>query len=189
MADLEVVYDPAKEMATIVNVDERRGWGPAMIGPDAGIILQAFIDSMPFDVSVLNEYDACQVFNGFLDGLAAGATETATPDTDSPVVESGSAGVADETVPGAEHGAPTDQPPGPAPADTDTGVEVDQGETDQVIPPHDPAFGLEPVAESHFTRETCVMCDGNGTVQISPDEPAAQCGMCKGQGSVLVSVP
>ena len=167
MANLEVIYDPAKELAAIINTDDRQGWGPAMIGPQAGMILQTFLDTVPFDLSIMSSYDATQAFSDFLRTAGLAADETAaTPVT--PSESPTDPGVDTTAATAAEHEARdnTTVPP-EQPHDTDTPVVPDT--TDTVIP--------------------CVNCGGGGTVQVEPDTDPVKCGMCGGTGKLTIQAP
>lgn len=165
MAELEVIYDPAKELACIINVDDRCGWGPAMIGPQAGNILQAFLDTAPFDLSLLGTYDATRAFTSFLEssGLAAPET-TAEGETVAPV-EGGNAGMDNGNALAEAEATGAGDVPAPAPADTDD--DTPESTTPQVI--------------------DCPGCNGQGTTQYDPEQPAVTCGMCQGKGKLTVA--
>jgi hypothetical protein len=187
MAELQVIYDPQLELAAILNVDERIGWGPAMVGPDAPIILQAFIDQTPFDVSALDSYTAAVAFNQFLDKLVERNAATAATVDPVPVGPDDDSGVADQTVPTAAQGAPTDEPPAVQPADTDSSVEADESPASASIEAGRTPFVPPDTPAPPTTVQPCMLCDGTGMVQTDPDAPAATCGMCNGSGKVTVA--
>lgn len=166
MTELVVVFDPAQEMAAIVNVDEQCAWGPAMIGPNAGDILRAFLDTVPFDVTVMSAMTAQEAFSSFL--LQAGllADAAATEGDNSPVVEQGDASL-DYGAARAEAEAvnATSTPP-PQPADTD--MDVNASPTHQMI--------------------KCPNCEGKGMIEFGGGEPPQQCGMCSGKGTLVVAM-
>lgn len=166
MAELEVIYDPAKELAAIVNVDNREGWGPAMIGPQAGQILQAFIDTAPFDLTLLSSYDAVKAFTSFLErtGLAAPATETAS-DTVAPV-NGGSASMDYEQRAAEQEAAAASDVPPLAPADTD------EPETESASP----------------TVIDCPNCGGSGEQTNGETGAVEVCGMCQGKKTLTIAV-
>lgn len=166
MADLEVIHDPAKEMAAIVNVDTQMGWGPAMIGPDAGLVLQAFIDAMPIDISTLTEYSATQAFKSFLGrALDVDAAMGATPPAGAlePLDDSDVAAAALAESEAREAGR---EPPAPAPADTDP--PAPEAAPSQVVP--------------------CFNCDGSGMIEFGDGSPSQRCNMCQGTGKLLQPV-
>lgn len=167
MADLEVIFDPDKEMACIVNTESHMGFGPAMIGPFAGQVLQAFIDATPFDVSLLTEHGAAAAFASFLETQAAPAAATpANPDL-SPLGPIGGPRVDDgrlEDRTAAESGA---EPPAVQPADTD-----------------------EPAPDTAASSVvTCFNCNGAGVIEFGGDEPSQRCNMCQGTGKILQAQP
>lgn len=189
MADLVVIYDPALELGAIINTDERVSWGPAMIGPEAPVILQSFIDSTPFDVSELDTYTAARAFADFLDKLVAARTPAQTPPETGQVVASGDPEVAVPDPPGTAQGAPTDQPPAPQPADTDPGVEANESPASASIAAGQAPYAPNPAPLTTTTQQQCAVCEGTGQVQMGEGEPAAQCGLCGGSGQVTVTVP
>lgn len=188
MAELVVIYDPALELAAIINTDERVSWGPAMIGPEAPVILQSFIDTTPFDVSMLDTYTAAQMFADFLDKLVeARAAPPADPPASS-VVSGGHMELDSFGVPTTAHGAPTDQPPAPQPLDTDPGVEANESPASAPIVHAGLPTGAGSPPVPQTVLQQCAVCEGTGTVQMGEGEPAAQCGLCGGSGQVTVAV-
>lgn len=162
MANLVVVYDADKEMAAIVDTDERRSWGPAMVGPDAGDMLQTWIERMPFDVTILDERVAAQLFTEWLADMVKGATET-PPTADPGPLEPLGSGSLDE-APRAEHEAAEagDGPPEPQPADTDP--EANEGTPD--------------------TWVNCPLCNGAKQVQVGDPPEWRECDMCHALGVI-----
>jgi len=184
MADLVVIYDPVLEMGAIVDVDEQASWGPAMVGPQAADILQAFLDSVPFDMTTMPTMFVTDAFRSFLDRIVAAAPQTQAPPDSDAVVQQANPGMADGTVVTTAQGAPTDEPPAPAPHDTDASVETHAGETDQVMQPgaaYSPAGAIEPPQ-----YQQCVLCDGLGVVSQGEGQAPQPCGMCGGKGKVPV---
>jgi hypothetical protein len=166
MADIEVIFDPAKEYAAIVSIDHRAGWGPAMVGPNAGVILQTWVDSMPFDVSLLDSDSASVVFTDWLDSFFRSAPEAAVSPSDSPVEPMDGSPVG-ETPPdrtGPDNGA--GEPPEPAPADADM-------EADASPPP---------------TVAVCPLCAGTGVTNDGADGASITCAMCGGAKVVHMPV-
>jgi hypothetical protein len=165
MGDLEVVHDNAKEMAALVHVDEQRSWGPAMVGPNAGELLAAWVAAMPFDPTILDERVAVQLFKDWLRDMAGQSTEAAATPTVGPLEpirgsEVGAERLADRTA--AESAA---DPPAGQPADTD--LEADAGTPATVI--------------------VCPLCAGTKFVTVDEGEPAQPCGMCQGVGMVTLA--
>jgi hypothetical protein len=167
MTDIEVIYDPVKELACIINLDTRLGWGPAFIGPNAGNVLQLWIDSLPFDPTLLTDYQAASVFDDWLQQMAASPAEAASSPPVSPVEPLDGAGLAHDALAQAEAAASGGEPPEPQPADTDV-------EEDASTPP---------------TVSTCPLCAGARTVVNDETGEVTPCGMCSGTGVVRMAVP
>ncbi len=167
MADIEVIYDPQKEFAAIVNLDTRSGWGPAFIGPNAGNVLQLWVDAMPFDVTILSDDAATAVFTGWLEEMAGSPTQEAPTPPESPVEPVGGDPVGEDALAQWTAENLPDGPPEPAPADTD--VEADEG--------------------TPATFVTCPLC--NGAKQVTDDETGevTECNMCHGLGVIQMAVP
>lgn len=167
MVTLVVVFDADKEMAAIVDTDSRMGWGPAMVGPAAGEILQGFIESMPFDVGVVGSAVAAHIFQQWIDGLTATAAQAAPTSPDSPLESPGNPTV-DQTPP--DRTGPADggsEPPESGPADTD--MEADEGAAPTVVP--------------------CPLCGGTGVTADGEDGATNTCAMCAGTKVVRMQVP
>lgn len=164
MSELEVVYDPVKEYAAVVDIDNRCGWGPAMVGPNAGTILQAFLDAMPTRIDKLGTYEATTLFQDWFDETFLPAAETAASPPVGAVEPLGGADV-DETPP--DRTGPGDglsEPPEPQPADTD--MEADQG--------------------AKATLVLCPLCAGNGVTADGEDGATKTCAMCNGDKVVAL---
>lgn len=165
MAHLEVVYDPAKEMAAIVNVDERQSWGPAMVGPDAGQLLQTWLDAMPFDVAILDVNIATQLFQEWLvEMVNVAAAPAPTPDI-RPVEPMGDGGLVEAARAETEAADGRGEPPEPAPADAD--LEANEGTPATVI--------------------VCPLCNGDKYVDVDGDGNRQPCGMCHTLGIVTMA--
>lgn len=164
MADLEVIYDPAKEYAAIVNIDDRCGWGPAMVGPNAGTILQAFLDAMPTRIDKLGTYEATTLFQDWFDETFLPASETASTPPVGPV-ESPDGPSVDQTPPDASEvrdGPETASEAGPS----GTGVEADSGaQATVVLCPLCSGTGVTADGEDGSTK-TCAMCNGDKVVTL-----------------------
>lgn len=166
MADVEVIYDPVKEMACIVNVDTRQGWGPAMIGPHAGEMLQAFVDAAPFDITLMKPDTAAEAFSQFLDQLA-GRILDSEGETDTGAVERG--GDSDLGVAGDDlltAAVEADSRNADAPADTDQGAQ--EAPPAQVV--------------------TCFNCNGKKVIEFGDGSEPQRCNMCQGTGKILQAV-
>lgn len=167
MADIEVIYDPAKEFAAIINLDTRSGWGPAFIGPNAGNVLQLWVDAMPFDVTILSEDAALTVFTDWLQEMAGAPTQEAPTPPDSPVEPMGADPVGEWASAEVEaHNART-EPPEPGPADTD--MEADESPPDTFV--------------------NCPLCNGTKTVVDDETGEVTPCNMCAGMGVIRMAVP
>lgn len=154
MAELQVVFDPQVEMAAIINVDDRIGWGPTMVGPSARELLQAFIDGLPFDISDVSSYQARTFFESWFQRLE-GIAETDT--TDNPTGTVGdvpSTGMDADALATAEAVAAGDGPPAAAPFDTDPGAT--ESATDYVSP----AVAAYPPNDNDAQVIDCPNCAG-----------------------------
>jgi hypothetical protein len=167
MADIEVIYDPVKELAAIVNLDDRCGWGPAFVGPNAGAVLQLWVDSMPFDVTILDVFQAGRAFLGWLNNMAAAPPEPAPTPPVSPVESPDRPFLDGAPLAEAVASASGAEPPEPQPADTD--MEADPSAPATVI--------------------TCPLCAGAKTVTNDETGEIGTCGMCGATGVVRMQVP
>jgi hypothetical protein len=166
VAQLEVIFDPVKELAAIVNVDERRSWGPAMIGPNAGAYLDGWLAAMPFDPVILDEGTACEVFVSFLAELGDALDEIPpTPDIE-PLEPIHGRGMEDAALAEAVASASGAEPPSPQPADTD--VAGDESPPSAVV--------------------DCPNCNGLGKLDFGGDTELVRCNMCKGTGQLEMPV-
>jgi len=136
-----------------------------MIGPDAGEILQSWVDAMPFDPTVLSEGAAVAAFRDWLDQMAKGAPQAPPTPSQSPVEPVDRPGVDDDRIAQAEAAASGGEPPEPQPADTDM-------EADASPPP---------------TVTTCPLCGGRKVVEVGEDGVTQPCGMCSGAGVVRMA--
>lgn len=166
MANLVVIYDSDRELAAIVDTDTRMGWGPAMIGPQAGDILAGWVESMPFDVGILDPHTANRVFQEWVEGLVAAASQAAPASLDGSLEPSGGPSL-DSSPP--DRTGPADggtEPPAPAPADTD--MEADAGPPPTVV--------------------QCPLCGGDGVTADGEDGATKTCPMCAGTKVVRMAV-
>ena len=167
MADIEVIFDPVKEFAAIVNIDTRQGWGPAFVGPHAGVVLQTWVDAMPFDVTLLDSDIAGTLFAEWVADVTKGTTEEAPTPPVGPMEPLGGGGMDDAAQAAAEASAAGAEPPGPGPADTD--LAADAGAPPQVV--------------------TCPLCTGAGVTSDGADGASVTCAMCGGAKVVRMQVP
>lgn len=164
MASLIIIHDTQREIATFVDADTQQGYGPALIGPDAGDDLQAFVDAMPFDVGALTPEQLTAVFQDFAQRLAQPAPEAPAAPSPAPVEQIGDTGVAaGAQLADATAAAATDVP-APQPADTD-----------------DAAAPATPV-----TIIACHACQGEGTLDLGDGQGPVTCNMCQGTGQIAV---
>lgn len=163
--DLIVIYDPELQMAALVNTAERIGWGPAMVGPQAGAILNAFVDTTPFDLTLLAGYEAKKAFDSFLQSAGLDAPPEETSVVNDPVEQAATESMANGNALAEYEAAGSSDIPAEQPADTDTQPEPEPQETTtpqgQVI--------------------DCPNCNGTGQAD------GAQCGMCQGNGKLTIA--
>lgn len=184
MSDLQVVYDPTLEMGAIIDLDTNMGWGPVCPGPRGGELLQAFVDGMPFDLSILEPEQARDIFLSVfrqdaaesIEAPAAPAGSAVEPNND-PVATAAALGTAGPveatgTVPVAQ------------PADTD--MAADTSQTDQVTmpdptPPPSTEGGSTAPSPTATTpaQANCLVCNANGQGSTNPG-----CVVCGGTGKV-----
>jgi hypothetical protein len=184
MPDLNVVYDDKLQIGAIVDLDTNMGWGPICPGPDGGNLLQAFIDGMPFDLTILSSEQARDIFLSVFreDAERSIASQTANdPDTlvapHDPVATASAFG--DSTIVEEASSAPP-----PAPADSDagaTGSEMTAAQTDPTVTvPYSQPIVADPVVPvSAPTVSNCLLCNSDGTGSKNPG-----CVMCGGTGKV-----
>lgn len=162
MANLEVIYDPAKEIGAVVNLDNGTPLGPVMIGPAAGDILQAWLDATPFDVAGLDAFTAQSAFLSFLERNAP-PDEVASDASDNGQVVAQPGVTADDAVALADREAVhASDVPDAQPADTDSEAQEN------------------PVT----VTVRCWNCEGTGMVSFGDDQADARCGMCDGTGKI-----
>jgi hypothetical protein len=167
MAHIEVIYDPQKELAAIVDLDTQEAYGPAMIGPDAGSVLEMWLETLPFDITLLDHHAAVTAFRGsVLRAYGEAAPEAATSPT-RPVEPGDGQPVDGEALAEFEAAQAGAGPPEPQPADTD--VAADQGTPPTVV--------------------TCPLCSGAKVLVDDETGEQAACGMCRGTGLVSMAVP
>lgn len=166
MADLQVIHDTTLEIAAIVDLDRRCAWGPAMVGPQANVILETFLDTVPFDMSNMTTQEATDAFTSFLERAAMAAPAQAAATADGAVEPLADSTVDNEAALATKTAAAATDVPPPAPHDTDT-TAATSAET-KVIP--------------------CGNCNGSGQTPDGPDGTNQTCALCKGTGRVAVPV-
>lgn len=186
MSDPIVVYDADKEIAALVDPDTRTAFGPAHIGPDAGVVLEGFLQSVPYDVTAVES----AVLRGWFERYVSGAfppPATATSE-DTPVAAqpSGGSGVDETALAERASIAAGDGPPPPQPADTD--MEADAGAADAVTggggePPPTVSPESGPV---RMQKVSCPACNATGSVPSSEPGVSVPCNLCKGTTQIEV---
>lgn len=162
MAQLQVLFDANREIAIIVDLETWQAHGPALPSPNGELILSAFIDQTPFDVSVMDDNALRLAIMQFLDIFGPGPQApadagdlVASSDVGAEPVGSGD-GIAER----APYGGPDH--PGTQPADTD--MEADTG--------------------PQTVKVRCWNCNGQGTIEFGDGVPPVTCNMCAGTGKV-----
>lgn len=182
MTDYIVLYDPVKEIGAIVNVDNRIGFGPAMIGPDAERALTEFMESF--------EYDPAEVESAVLrDWFEQWAGEHFLPSEGAPGAPLSPAGSSVESVGDngvalaeATAAASAGEPPAPQPADTDPEAgESEAGPVMDPIPTTGPTVTDTGGDQTTYVG-TCFACNGEGTITIDPAVGPVLCSACRGSG-------
>lgn len=184
MSDLQVIYDPSLEIGAIIDLDTNMGWGPMCPGPRGGELLQAFVDGMPFDLSILQPEQARDIFlSVFRDDAAAAIQTPAAPagnavePTSDPVATAAAQGAA---VPVEDAGTVPPEQSADADMAADTS-QTDQVTTDPTMPgivADTPKVERTP-SSTGTTMTNCLVCNATGTGSINP-----ACPVCGGTGKV-----
>lgn len=188
MGNYVVVYDPAKEMGAIIDTDNRVGFGPAMIGPDAEVTLSAFLDALDFEPDGVPSDVLRSWFEQWAPAFLAAVQEARAASQTGAMEPDGGDGLADAALAAHEAAAAGAEPPGVQPADAD--MDADTGATAAVASPAGTATetpdgnGDTPPPYSG----TCFACNGTGTITLVPDEPPAMCSACRGTGKLPAPV-
>ena len=166
MASLTTIDDASIELACIIDMDTFTPLPIVAAGADRTALLTAFVDSVPFDITLLNAETIREGFSQFL-GTRGIITQDTPTQADQPEVVA-SDGTPDDGVAAlAEREATyaTDTP-SEQPADTDEAQDT----------------------QSPTVTARCWNCDGSGRVEFGEGEPTAQCGICQGTGKVEQAV-
>lgn len=185
---LEVLFDPAKNLATLIDMDAGQGFGPAVPGPEAGSMLESWLEVIPFDLDGSTSEQVRDFFHSSINRTtpAPGAAESPPAAPAAPAGGEASA-VAPQAV--TEAHAPSDGAPPPQPADTDPTA------TAGLTPADTPAAAAAadqappPPAPTTETR-ACPNCNGAGSISYADENGQTvtnQCGMCAGSGKVQVN--
>lgn len=208
----DLLKDPESGAVALIDSELGRALGPVVSGPDATAVLEAFVGALGIDPAKLEHWEIQFRFNQFLEALqgdvepdhpapdlsepdpeATVPTEAIPPepsaDTPGPLDPStDGGGVA--AVPTAAEGAPTDEPPAPAPADEDpTSPATGEATASATEPGTTSDTGSGQKSGPELTRPsvpaglvTCPECEGWGTV--ARNGTVVTCPLCQGTGSV-----
>lgn len=163
MTELIVADNPDLGVAVLVDVDEFRPLPFVAAGDNREAMLLSFRDSVPFDVTIMDDATLRAAFGQFLESVADAITEAS--DTAESQVDPSDGSDDDAQVAGAEREATEHglDPP-PAPADTD-----------------------EPQRSTvAMVTVKCWNCNGAGLVDFGEDGTPQQCNMCGGDGKVAM---
>lgn len=167
MGELVVIFDRDKEVAALVDMEDRIGRGPAMIGPSAGDMLEAFLQTIPYDLTGVSSYELRRWFEQFA-GPPAAPTPPPAAETPAHAVDGGTdTDVADAELAERESVEATSTPP-PQPADADT---------------------PEPAPQTASVVQTCPACNGTGNVPGAEEGQLTTCNLCTGSGRVTIQAP
>lgn len=166
MAQLAIISDPNIEVAVLVDTDEFYALPVVAVGPNRDNLLQAFIDSTPFDLTILGSDVVMAAFAQFLERTGA-LSEVQTQPTTNMEVGSQNSNDGDDEARLAELVAnATTEVPDEQPADTDTPTDTQ----------------AEPVTVR------CFNCEGRGMIEFGDGSPAMECNVCHGTGKVTQAV-
>jgi hypothetical protein len=184
MADLIVIFDADKQMAAIVDADTRTGFGPAMIGSDAAQQLEAFLATVPYDLTSVPSTTVRDWFEQFSEAFHPPAATAAVAADTGVVVAAGSAGVDADAAAAAAEAVNATSTPAPAPADTD--MAAHQGAEDQVAQAvrQDPTPATVAAAQPVVQPGPCPLCNGTGNIPGTAAGELVTCNMCHGTGTV-----
>lgn len=181
--DLQVIYDETLEIAAIIDLESRQAWGPAAIGQGAGQLLEAYVQSLPFDPSILTPDQAVEGFTDWFQRVGEYADASTSTVSPSPVDSGTGTSVDTGALAVAEAGSAAGSPPPPAPADTDSTATADTSAAQvttapAVTPPAAVAPATLP-ATAGTQYIACPSCSVTGTV-----DPA--CPICHGTNQMAV---
>lgn len=163
MTELVIVDNPDLGIAVLVDIDEFRPLPFVAAGENREAMLLSFRDSVPFDVTIMDDATLRTAFGQFLESVADAITEA--PEAPTGEVESSGGNGDDAQIASAEReAAEYGVDPAPAPADTDQSVGGTVG----------------------LVRVRCWNCNGTGAVDFGEDQAPQQCNMCQGAGTVAV---
>jgi hypothetical protein len=189
MADPIVIYDPVKEIATFVDPDNHIGFGPAAIGPDAEKMLDAWLATVPYDVTAVDSAVLRDWFEPFAGRFLHDAEKAGGQADPGAVVPPGDAGVAEAALAEHEAAASGAEPPAPAPADAD--MEANPGEAPAVASPTTAEATPSPEAAAPPQPLTgpCPACNATGNVPGAEPGSLTPCNLCQGTGQLPTQAP
>lgn len=187
MPDLQVLYDPNLQVAAIVDLDTNMGWGPMCPGPQGAELLQSFIDGMPFDITILTQEQARDIFLSVFREQATEAITSPGATVDSSLESPVDPVATDSALATATAVASAGAPPPEQSSDTD--MAADTGEAAAVTT--DPTVARtinvgQPntgqASDADAVGPNCALCNFSGTGSNNP-----QCPACHGTGHLAVT--
>lgn len=162
MPDLQVIYDPDREMAALVDMETMRAAGPVGVGRDSPDQLMLFANNMPDVVLEMGSYELTRAYAEWWLATFRPDTEELAAAVEPPPGSADYDGHANPDL--AEHEATETrgEPPPVGPADADV-------EADESAPP---------------TVIVCPNCNGDKIIRHGDDRPDEACTMCAGKGVV-----
>lgn len=161
-----VLYDPERDMACLVQEESGRTLGPVRAGPQCRELLQAFVDSTPFDIAVFDSFSLRDALTSFEELLneedEPGGVQEVMPD---PAFHAGEVVPSEPPLAGVALDTETDVP-APQPADEDLDARTQQ-----------PVRIVE-----------CFNCAGSGSVAGAENDEPLTCGVCNGKGKLVEQV-
>lgn len=164
MSDYILTDNDQAEIAVVVDLDTLRVLPLIGAGANRRDMLTSFVESVPFDLSILDDEQLQQAFVAFLGTLGLLSTDAASPDAvDQVELRERPGGDADAARAEAEASAASDVP-GPAPSDAD--MEADAGTQTVVV--------------------RCFNCEGAGSISFGDGSPDQKCNTCGGTGKLTM---
>lgn len=187
MAELVVTYDPKLEIASIVDTDNRVGFGPAMIGPNAQALLEGFLESIPYDVTEVSSYLLRDWFEAYAASFPT-TTDEEVSEVAAGVVERQRSASVDEAAL-ADHEATYGGPSYPDPQPADTDMEANESATDQVTATATTTDDTPaPIVKGGGQYNgPCFACNGSGSVPGAEEGSLVVCNLCQGTGHLPVT--
>lgn len=184
--DPAVIYDPAREVAVMIDIDEMRALGPAYVGPNAEAELNAFLARLtPTIITEMSSYGLAAASKEFwgVEFAALYAPSAIDPSSVEPVDAANH-----ELAALAVHEASVNagEPPEPGPADTD--MAADESSPDPMTDATLPGAGIGPASLSNgaSSEQVCFACGGGGDVPGAGPGERAVCNLCHGSGRLMV---